>query len=141
MEKAPSFKQEITAVFGKPVAENPTQVMVEAAYRHLGLAWRYLTLEVDPADLGDAVRGAKALGFAGFNCTIPHKVAMPQNAPLVKGGKLIALIITTNAVITSPARQISIMPYSPVQLGLRFCENASGPSTASLDLNNRAWPS
>jgi len=71
-----SFKQEITAVFGKPVAENPTQVMVEAAYRHHGLAWRYLTLEVDPTDLADAVRGAKALGFAGFNCTIPHKVAV-----------------------------------------------------------------
>jgi shikimate dehydrogenase len=76
MKTAPNFKQEITAVFGKPVAENPTQVMVEAAYQHHGLAWRYLTLEVDPADLGDAVRGARALGFAGFNCTIPHKVAV-----------------------------------------------------------------
>jgi shikimate dehydrogenase len=76
VKTTPSFKQEITAVFGKPVAENPTQVMVEAAYRHHGLAWRYLTLEVDPADLGDAVRGARALGFAGFNCTIPHKVAV-----------------------------------------------------------------
>jgi shikimate dehydrogenase len=76
MKSAPNFKQEITAVFGKPVAENPTQIMVEAAYRHHGLAWRYLTLEVDPADLGDAVRGARALGFAGFNCTIPHKVAV-----------------------------------------------------------------
>ena len=76
MKTAPNFKQEITAVFGKPVAENPTQVMVEAAYRHHGLAWRYLTLEVDPADLEDAVRGARALGFAGFNCTIPHKVAV-----------------------------------------------------------------
>jgi shikimate dehydrogenase len=76
MRNAPSFKQEITAVLGKPVAENPTQVMVEAAYRHHGLPWRYLTLEVDPADLADAVRGAKALGFAGFNCTIPHKVSV-----------------------------------------------------------------
>ena len=71
-----SFKQEITAVLGKPVAENPTQVMVEAAYRYHGLAWRYLTLEVDPSDLGDAVKGARAMGFAGFNCTIPHKVAV-----------------------------------------------------------------
>jgi shikimate dehydrogenase len=71
-----NFKQELTACFGKPVAENPTQAMVEAAYRHHGLAWRYLTIEVDPADLGDAVRGARAMGFAGFNCTIPHKVAV-----------------------------------------------------------------
>ena len=76
MSAPPNFKQELTACFGKPVAENPTQAMVEAAYRHHGLAWRYLTIEVDPADLGDAVRGARAMGFAGFNCTIPHKVAV-----------------------------------------------------------------
>lgn len=76
MAKTLNFKQELTACFGKPVAENPTQVMVEAAYRHHGLAWRYLTIEVDPAHLDDAVRGARAMGFAGFNCTIPHKVAV-----------------------------------------------------------------
>jgi shikimate dehydrogenase len=70
------FKQELTAVFGHPVAENPTQVMVEAAYRAMGLAWRYLTIEVLPAGLRDAVRGAVAMGFRGFNCTIPHKVAV-----------------------------------------------------------------
>lgn len=79
MSKVRNFKQELTACFGKPVAENPTQVMVEAAYRHHGLAWRYLTIEVDPANLGDAVRGARAMGFAGFNCTIPHKVAVIQH--------------------------------------------------------------
>jgi shikimate dehydrogenase len=73
---SPNFKQELTGVFGQPVAENPSQPMVEAAYRHLGLPWRYLTLEVAPADLGAAVRGVRALGFRGFNCTQPHKVAV-----------------------------------------------------------------
>ena len=52
--------------------------MVEAAYRHHNLAWRYLTVEVDPADLANAVLGARAMGFRGFNCTIPHKVAVIQ---------------------------------------------------------------
>lgn len=79
MSKELNFKQELTACFGKPVAENPTQAMVEAAYRHHNLAWRYLTVEVDPADLADAVRGARAMGFRGFNCTIPHKVAVIQH--------------------------------------------------------------
>ncbi len=78
MTNAPNFKQELTAVFGKPVAENPTQAMVEAAYRYHCLQWRYLTIEVDPNGLEDAVRGARAMGFAGFNCTIPHKVAVVQ---------------------------------------------------------------
>jgi len=69
-----NFKQELTAAFGQPISENPTQVMVEAAYRHHDLDWRYLTIEVGPNDLEDAVKGAKAMGFQGFNCTIPHKV-------------------------------------------------------------------
>ena len=71
-----SFKQELVAVFGHPVAENPTQVMVEAAFRDMGLDWRYLTIEVRPDGLADAVRGARAMGWQGFNCTIPHKVAV-----------------------------------------------------------------
>lgn len=76
MAKELNFKQELTAAFGQPIAENPTQAMVEAAYRHHGLDWRYLTIEVAAEGLSDAVNGAKAMGFAGFNCTIPHKVAV-----------------------------------------------------------------
>lgn len=71
-----NFKQELTGVFGQPVAENPTQAMIEAAFRHHGLDWRYLTIEVAPQDLETAVKGAAAMGFRGFNCTIPHKVAV-----------------------------------------------------------------
>lgn len=74
-----NFKQELVGVFGKPVAENPTQAMVEAAFNHHKLDWRYLTIEVDPARLADAVSGARAMGFKGFNCTIPHKIAVIEH--------------------------------------------------------------
>ena len=51
--------------------------MIEAAFRHHGLDRRYLTIEVAPADLAAAaVAGARAMGFRGFNCTIPHKLAV-----------------------------------------------------------------
>ncbi len=73
------FRQELVAVFGQPVEENPTQAMIEAAFADAGLDWRYLTVEVDPAGLSDAVRGARAMGFRGFNCTIPHKVAVVEH--------------------------------------------------------------
>ena len=63
------------AVFGQPVAGNPTQYMMEKAFAHLGIDWRYLTLEVAPETLGDAIRGMRAMGFRGCNLTIPHKVA------------------------------------------------------------------
>ncbi|MEJ6522858.1 MAG: shikimate dehydrogenase, partial [Opitutales bacterium] len=73
-----NFKQELTAAFGQPISENPTQVMIEAAYKHHNLDWRYLTIEVGPNDLEAAVHGAKVMGFQGFNCTIPHKVNVIQ---------------------------------------------------------------
>jgi shikimate dehydrogenase len=79
MAKVLNFKQELTGCFGKPISENPTQAMVEAAYRHHDLDWRYITMEVGAEDLADAVRGMRAVGFRGFNCTIPHKVDVIQH--------------------------------------------------------------
>lgn len=70
------YKFELVGCFGQPVRENPTGIMQEAAFAQAGLPWRYELLEVSPAALPDAVRGTKALGFRGFNCTIPHKVAV-----------------------------------------------------------------
>ena len=71
-----SFLSLLTGSFSTPAGENPTVAMVEAAYRHHGLDARYLNCEVSPEALGDAVRGARAMGWAGFNCSIPHKVAV-----------------------------------------------------------------
>ncbi|EDL60949.1 shikimate dehydrogenase [Gimesia maris] len=78
MTKPLNFKQELTCVFGQPVAENPTQCMIEAAYKACGLEWRYLTIEVAPENLESAVEGLRAMGFRGANLTIPHKVEVIQ---------------------------------------------------------------
>lgn len=71
-----NFLDELTGSFAQPAAENPTVAMIEAAYRHHDLTWRYINFEVAPEQLADAVRGARAMGFAGFNCSLPHKVAV-----------------------------------------------------------------
>ena len=73
---AVNYKAELVGVLGYPVAENPTCVMQEAAFAALGLNWRYLTMEVKPNDLADAIHGVRALGMKGINLTIPHKVAV-----------------------------------------------------------------
>jgi len=73
---AVNYKAELVGVLGYPVAENPTCVMQEAAFAALGLNWRYLTMEVKPENLADAMRGVRALGLRGINLTIPHKVAV-----------------------------------------------------------------
>ena len=97
MPKELNFKQELTGCFGYPVAENPTQAMVEPAYRAMGLDWRYLTLEVRPENLAAAVAGARAFGFRGFNCTIPHKVAVIQHLDSL--GESASLMGAVNCVV------------------------------------------
>ncbi|MGI9241995.1 MAG: shikimate dehydrogenase [Verrucomicrobiales bacterium] len=104
MAKDLNFKQELTACFGFPVAENPTQAMIEPAYSALGLDWRYLPLEVKPEDLATAVPGARAFGFRGFNCTIPHKVAVIEHLDGL--GESASLMGAVNCVVNRDGKLI-----------------------------------
>jgi len=74
-----NFQSQLTGSFSQSAAGNPTVAMIEAAYRHHGLDWRYINCEVTPERLGDAVRGARAMSWAGFNCSLPHKVAVIEH--------------------------------------------------------------
>jgi shikimate dehydrogenase len=76
MAKNQSFLHELVGSMSQGAAGNPTVAVMEAAFAHHGLPWRYVNMEVTPANLGDAVRGAKAMGFRGFNCSLPHKVTV-----------------------------------------------------------------
>ena len=66
----------LTGSFSTPAADNPTVAMMEAAYAHHGIDARYINCDVAIEDLADAVRGATAMGWIGFNCSLPHKVAV-----------------------------------------------------------------
>jgi len=66
---------ELFALLGHPVAGNPTQQIVEAAFRDLGLDWRYVSIDVGEAQLSNAFAGLRGLGFRGAHITKPHKVA------------------------------------------------------------------
>jgi shikimate dehydrogenase len=74
-----NFVSQLTGSFSQSAAGNPTVAMIEAAYRHHLLDWRYINCEVSPEKLGDAIRGARAMGWAGFNCSLPHKVAVIEH--------------------------------------------------------------
>jgi shikimate dehydrogenase len=71
-----NFLSLLTGSFATPAAENPTVAMIEAAYRHHQVDARYINCDVPPAALADAVRGALAMGWVGFNCSLPHKIAV-----------------------------------------------------------------
>lgn len=104
MPRELNFKQELVGCFGFPVAENPTQAMIEPAFRAMGLDWRYLTLEVRPENLAAAVAGARAFGFRGFNCTIPHKVAVIQHLDGL--GESASLMGAVNCVVNRDGKFI-----------------------------------
>ncbi len=91
------FLHELVGSMSQGAAGNPTVAMIEAAFAHHGLQWRYINMEVTPGDLGTAVRGAKAMGFRGFNCSLPHKVTV---IPHLDGlGESAAVMGAVNCVV------------------------------------------
>lgn len=65
----------VAGVFGWPVAQNLSPFMHNAAFAALGLDWVYLCFPVRPERLAEALLGLSALGIAGVNVSLPHKVA------------------------------------------------------------------
>lgn len=60
---------------GWPVAHSRSPRMHTHWIKQYGLQGAYVALAVAPANLETALRSLPALGFAGCNLTIPHKVA------------------------------------------------------------------
>jgi shikimate 5-dehydrogenase len=94
---AHNFLSQLTGCFAMPAAENPTVAMIEAAYRHHKLDWRYINCEVTPENLGAAVAGARAMNWVGFNCSLPHKVAVIQHLDSL--GKSAEIMGAVNCVV------------------------------------------
>jgi shikimate dehydrogenase len=71
-----TFLSQLTGSFSTSAAQNPTVAIMEAAFADAGLDCRYINCEVPPEHLARAVNGAIAMGWIGFNCSIPHKVSV-----------------------------------------------------------------
>jgi shikimate dehydrogenase len=65
--------KKIYGIIGDPVAHSLSPVMHNAAFDKIGIDAVYLAFLVSPEEVGDAIRGAKSLGIAGLNVTIPLK--------------------------------------------------------------------
>ncbi|MFM7804830.1 MAG: shikimate dehydrogenase [Verrucomicrobiota bacterium] len=104
MSQTQHFLHELVGSMSQGADGNPTVAMIEAAFRHHGLYWRYINLEVTPEDLGTAVKGAKAMGFRGFNCSLPHKVSVI--AHLDGLGESAAVMGAVNCVVRRDGRLI-----------------------------------
>ena len=75
-DESVNFLPDLVGSMSTGAAGNPTVAVMEAAFAHHSLHWRYVNMEVPPAALEAAVMGARAMGFRGFNCSMPHKRAV-----------------------------------------------------------------
>lgn len=101
--KEQNYLDNLVGVFGHPVAENPGVVIQDAAFGVLGLdRWRYLTIDVAPDRLEDAIRGLKAFKMRGANFTIPHKLNVMRY--LDEMSEAAELIGAVNTVVNNGGR-------------------------------------
>jgi shikimate dehydrogenase len=68
----------LAGVMGWPVSHSRSPTLHNYWIKHYGLTGAYVLLPVEPGNLPAALKGLSALGFAGCNVTIPHKVAAMQ---------------------------------------------------------------
>jgi shikimate dehydrogenase len=64
----------LAGVMGWPIAHSRSPVIHGHWIEQLGLRGAYIPLAVNPVNLPEALKGLSALGFAGCNLTLPHKV-------------------------------------------------------------------
>lgn len=67
-------KRKLTGLIGYPVKHSKSPLMHNTAFEELGLDYTYELFEVKEDEVAEAFANLKALGVAGFNCTMPDKI-------------------------------------------------------------------
>lgn len=73
---AVSGRTGVFALLGSPVGHSLSPAIHNASFAQLGLDYVYLCHDVEADGIGEAVAGARALGYAGLNVTMPCKAAV-----------------------------------------------------------------
>ncbi len=132
MAEQQNFLSDLTGSFSSPCRENPTVAMMEEAYRHQGINARYINCDVGKQQLEMAVAGAKAMGWRGFNCSIPNKQAIIDyidelgtsarvigavNCVIIRDGKLIGENTDGKGFVEALKQQIDLQGKKLALLG------------------------
>ena len=67
--------QEVVALLGCPAAGNPAQYLFERMIAAAGLDWQFVSLDVQPERIAEAIAGTSAMGFRGCLLAGPLRAA------------------------------------------------------------------
>ncbi|MBP2645405.1 MAG: ydiB [Firmicutes bacterium] len=99
-----SGSTKLVGLIGWPVEHTLSPLIQNSAFRAAGLDYAYVPLGVKPEELHQAIAGLKALGFAGVNVTVPHKVKSMEILDSVdSGAKLVGAV---NTVVFTENRSV-----------------------------------
>lgn len=65
--------QTALCVIGHPIGGNPTQFVAMRALAALGLDWQFVSFDVEPARINQAIVGIESLGFRGAMIASPYQ--------------------------------------------------------------------
>ena len=92
-----TFLSALTGSFSQGAGNNPTVSIMEAGFEEAHMDVRYINCEVAPEHLANAVKGAIAMVWLGFNCSLPHKETVLEHLDSV--GESARLIGAVNTVV------------------------------------------
>lgn len=94
----------LTGLLGRPVAHSISPMMHNESFRLLGLNYAYLCFDVGEEELETAVKGLRALGARGWNCTMPDKQRMcllcDRLSPAAQMTGAVNTVVNKNGVLT-----------------------------------------
>ncbi len=125
-----SGRTRVAGVFGDPVEHSLSPPMHNAAFAALGLDWVYVPFHVKRDALGAAVRGIAALGMAGVNVTVPHKVAVLEHLDEID--EEARLIGAVNTIVNRSGRLVGYNTDGRGFLRSLERQGGAGPRGASV---------
>lgn len=120
-----SGETQIVGIVGHGIDYTLSPAMHNAAFESLGIDWLYIPLRVSPGELEPAVLGLKALGFRGFNVTIPYKVEITGYMDELRGAA--EKLASVNTVVCDGDR---LLGYNTDVDGFRTCLAEEGVKPA-----------
>ena len=82
------------AVIGHPVSHSASPRMHQPALDAAGIDARYIRLDIEPGQVGEAFSRMKALGFIGCNVTVPHKLEAMEHCEVDPAARALGAVNT-----------------------------------------------